>query len=73
MDETKTRLEQLEAKRNEITAQMKKMNRYTSGINNNPFYCNLRDELYKTDLEIIDLKEKQKHESKTQTTPGQDI
>lgn len=60
MDEITTRLEHLEAKRNEITARMKKMNRYDSG-NNNPFYIKLRDELYKIDLEIIDLKEKQKH------------
>lgn len=73
MDEITTRLEYLEAKRDKITARMKQLNRYASGINKNPFYCKLRDELYKTDLEIIDLKEKQKHESKKETTPGQDI
>lgn len=61
MDDITTRLEELEAKRNEITAEMKHLNRYTSGVNNNPFYIKLKDKLYKIDLEIIDLKEKQKH------------
>ena len=61
MDETSKRLDYLEAKRNEITARMKEINRYTSGINKNPFYCKLRDELYQIDLEIIDIEEKLKH------------
>ena len=61
MDETSKRLDYLEAKRNEITAKMKEINRYVSGINKNPFYCKLRDELYQIDLEIIDIEEKLKH------------
>lgn len=68
MDEITTRLEELEAKRSEITAEMKKINKYVTETNN-PFYCKLRAKLYKIDLEIIDLKEKQKLESEMQKGP----